>query len=161
MNSNLCKYYLNTIRTHRIKYYTSPNELKLMPIKNLYLKKQDEIDSYVDDISYTNIRLINEINSFHKWINRTFNVENLSKKLEKYYELEFEEFLKEIKKKKVDISKRKTQELLENEYTESISIIKPLQKEIQDLKTEINQLVYSLYDLTAEDILIIENSFKE
>lgn len=39
MNSNLCKYYLNTIRTHRIKYYTSPNELKLMPIKNLYLKK--------------------------------------------------------------------------------------------------------------------------
>ena len=50
---------------------------------------------------------------------------------------------------------------MENEFNESVSIIKPLQKEIQELETEINQLVYSLYELTDEEIVIIENSFKE
>ena len=119
------------------------------------------LTNLVDMIINENKKLINEINSFHKWLNRTFNIDKLSKKLENYYELDFEDFLKEIKKKKVDITKRKTQELLENEFNESISIIKPLQNEIQEIENKINQLVYELYDLTAEDIAIIENSFKE
>ena len=119
------------------------------------------LTNLVDMIINENKKLINEINSFHKWLNRTFNIDKLSKKLKNYYELDFEDFLKEIKKKKVDITKRKTQELLENEFNESISIIKPLQNEIQEIENKINQLVYELYDLTAEDITIIENSFKE
>ena len=160
MNSNLCKYYLNTIRTHRIKYYTSSNELKLMPIKNLDLEKQHEIASYVDDISYANIKLFNEINSFHKWLLRNYDISKLSNKLENYYEMNFEDFLKEINKK-IKIPRRKQQELLENEFKESLATIKPLQNKIQELETEINQLVYSLYDLTSEDIAIIENSFQE
>ena len=108
----------------------------------------------------SNKKLNLEIKSFHNWINRTFNIEKLSKKLENYYELDFEEFLKEIKKKKVDISKRKTQELLENEFNESISIIKPLQKEIQQLEKEIDNIIYELYDLTPDEINIIEDSLK-
>ena len=67
------------------------------------------LTNLVDMIINENKKLINEINSFHKWLNRTFNIDKLSKKLENYYELDFEDFLKEIKKKKVDITKRKTQ----------------------------------------------------
>ena len=67
----------------------------------------------------------------------------------------------EIKNKKADISKRKTRELLENEFNENIAIIKPLQSEIQELESKINQLVYELYGLTTDDIAIIENSFSE
>lgn len=52
-------------------------------------------------------------------------------------------------------------QLLENEFNESVAIIKPLQKEIQELESKINQLVYELYGLTTEEIDIIENSFKE
>ena len=45
----------------------------------------------------------------------TFSIGNLFKKLEKYYELDFEEFLNEVKKK-VDIEHRETQELLEDGF---------------------------------------------
>ena len=98
-----------------------------------------------------------EINSFHTWLHRTFNIEKLSKNLEKYYELTFEEFLKEVKKKKVDIKPRKTQELLENEFNESLAVIKPLLHEIEVTDREIDEMVYDLYGLTLEERDIVEN----
>ena len=100
------------------------------------------------------------MNSFQKWLKRTFEIENLSNKLEKYYELDFEEFLKEIKKKKVDIKQRKTQELLEKEFLGSLGLIQDLQREIKETDDKINQLVYELYELTEEEINIIEESLK-
>ena len=100
------------------------------------------------------------MNSFQKWLKRTFEIENLSNKLEKYYELDFEEFLKEIKKKKVDIKQRKTQELLEKEFLGSLGLIQDLQREIKETDDKINQLVYELYELTEEEITIIEKSLK-
>lgn len=108
-----------------------------------------------------NNKFLEEKKSFLKWIKRTFEIDKLSKKLENYYQLDFEEYLREMKKKKVDIKQRKIQELLENEYKESLKLIIPLQKEIPRIEIEINQLVYSLYDLTAEEIDIIENSFSD
>ena len=85
---------------------------------------------------------------------------NLSKKLENYYELDFEEFLQEVKKKKVDITQRKTQDLLEKEFNESLEIIEIIQREIKETDDKINQLVYDLYELTEEEINIIEESLK-
>ena len=160
MNSKFCKYYLNSIRTHRIEYYTSPDELKLMPIKNLTFEDQSIFISLVEEIMDLNKKLSDEMNSFQKWLKRTFEIENLSNKLEKYYELDFEEFLKEIKKKKVDIKQRKTQELLEKEFLGSLGLIQDLQREIKETDDKINQLVYELYELTEEEINIIEESLK-
>ena len=163
LNSHLIEKYLHSISPLKKGGYHSYSSkiIDTIPIPKNNLEKQSPLIKTVHLILDSNKKLNLEIRSFHNWINRTFNIEKLSKKLENYYELDFEEFLKEIKKKKVDISKRKTQELLENEFNESVSIIKPLQKEIQELETEINQLVYSLYELTDEEIVIIENSFKE
>ena len=121
----------------------------------------DEILFNVEKIMNLNNKFIEEKNSIKKWLKRTFGIDKLSKKLENYYQLDFEDFLKEMKKKKVDIKQRKTQDLLENEFNESMSIIKPLQNEIQEIENKINQLVYELYGLTSEDIVIIENSFQE
>jgi hypothetical protein len=87
-------------------------------------------------------------------------MEKLSNKLEKYYELNFEEFLKEVKKKKVDIKPRKTQELLENEFNESLAVIKPLLHEIEVIDREIDEMVYDLYGLTSEEKQIVEDSLK-
>jgi len=159
MNSNLCKYYLNTIRSSRIEYYTSPDELKLMPIKNLDIDKQVEIGSYVEDIIHANMELSKEINSFKKWLFRNYNLDKLSKKLDSYYELDFEDFLKEMKKK-VKIPLRKQQDLLEDEFNESLTIVKPLQDKIIELDETINNIVYELYELTPNDIEIIEDSLK-
>ena len=50
-----------------------------------------------------NNNLQKETNSFKEWLIHTFNIEKLSQKLEKYYELSFDEFLNEVKKKKVNV----------------------------------------------------------
>ena len=159
MNSNLCKYYLNTIRSSRIEYYTSPDELKLMPIKNISSEQQTEIGHYVEDIINSNLKLSNEINSFKKWMWRNYNIDKLSKKLENYYEYDFETFLKEVKKK-VKIPQRKQQELLEDEFNNSLAIIERLQNKIKELVETIDNIVYELYELTPKEIEIIEGSLK-
>ena len=156
MNSNLCKYYLNTIRSHRIEYYVMPDELKLMPIKNISSDEQKEYALYVEDISNANKELSNEINSFKKWLLRNYEIDKLSNKIENYYELEFDDFLKEIKKK-VKIPQRKQQELLEDEFNNSLAIIRPLQDKISELDKTINNRVYELYEVSSTDIEIIED----
>lgn len=91
---------------------------------------------------------------------KTFELDKLSKKLENYYELSFEEFLKEMKKAKVNTKQRKTQDLLETEFNESVAIVHELQSQIEEIDSEINQLVYSLYGLTDEEIAIVEESLE-
>ena len=120
----------------------------------------DEILLNVEKIMDLNNKYIEEKKSMQKWFKRTFKIDKLSKKLENYYQLDFEDFLKEMKKKKVDIKQRETQKLLEKEFENSIDIIKTLQKQINELDEKIDKLVYELYDLTSDEIKIIEDSLK-
>lgn len=91
---------------------------------------------------------------------RTFKIE-LSPNLKNYYNNDFNCFIDELKNKKVNIKPRDVQELLELEYNNSLSAINQLQKEIHESETKINHGIYELYELTAEEIAIVENSFKE
>ena len=63
--------------------------------KDIELKLSDLSDKMIN----TNKELTDEINSFKKWLIRNYNIDKLSKKLETYYDLTFEDFLKEIQKK--------------------------------------------------------------
>ncbi len=174
-NKNLLKYFLAIINSKMISWYYEEKYMdknkknfakilienaKKLPI-TINTDYSEEIISDVDKIMDLTNKLLEEKNSFQKWIKRTFEINKLSKKLENYYQLDFEEFLHEMKKKKVDIKQRKIQDLLEKEFNESLNIIAPLQKEVDKLDDKINQLIYELYELTAEEIDIIENSFKE
>lgn len=102
--------------------------------------------------------LMNEINGFKDWLQTTFKIVKFSQKLDKYYKLSFEEFLAEVKKKKVDVKSRKNYNLLKSEFEGSLSIINPLLHEITETDKEIDSMVYDLYGLTEEEIRIIENS---
>ena len=73
--------------------------------------------------------------------------------------MNFEEFLKEIKKKK-SIKPNQIQEYSEV-FNESLVKIGNLQRQIKETDRKINQLVYELYDLTDEEIRINENTLKE
>lgn len=105
-----------------------------------------------------NYNFQDEVNGFKHWIQKEFNVEKLSQKLEKYYELSEDEFIDEMRKKKVDTKSRKNREYLEHEFSESLAIITPLLQEIERTDNEIDQMVYELYGLTDEEINIIEDN---
>ena len=144
----------------KIRFNLSKISIEKLPIYIGTPEDQDPLIIRVDSILQLKKELREEINSFHDWLQRTFQIEKLSQKLEKYYELDFEDFLMEIKKKKVDIKTRKTQELLESEFNQSIAIINPLLQQIKETDREIDDLVYDLYGLTSEEREIIEESLK-
>ena len=160
LSSNVLDYYF------RMDGYTLKNNgivllkmyIEKLPIPVISDEEQMPFILLVDKILELNKRKTIENVSFNKWLQRTFSIEKLPQKLENYYELTFDEFLEEIKKKKVDVKSRKNLDLLEKEFNESLEIIEPLQREIIETDDKINQLVYELYDLTDEEIQIIKNS---
>ena len=158
LNSKFALSYLNTIRRHRIEYYFYPDDLKNLPIKNIPLENQKPLILKVDELLKLNKNLQEEVNSFEEWFTYTFDIKNLSQKLEKYYELSFDDFLNELKKKKVDVKSRKNYQIIKEEFEKSVTIINPLLQQIKETDNEIDQLVYGLYGLTDEEIRIIEES---
>ncbi|HAF28663.1 MAG TPA: restriction endonuclease subunit M, partial [Bacteroidales bacterium] len=87
-----------------------------------------------------------------------FVFEKISKKLINWYELDFNEFINELKKAKVNQSL--------SEESEWMQYFKEQKAKAQDLKTEINktdkeidQMVYELYGLTEDEIKIIEENY--
>ena len=85
-------------------------------------------------------------------------IEKLSQKLEKYYELSLDDFLVEVRKKKVDVKSRENYQTLKTEFEKSLQVIIPLLQEIEQTDKEIDKKVYELYVLTDEEITIIEDS---
>ena len=94
---------------------------------------------------------------FQNSINRKFNLESLSNKLEDWYLLSYSDFIKELAKKKIKLSLSDEAEWEEYFNTESKKALE-LKSKIDATDKEIDQMVYKLYDLTEEEIAIVEKS---
>lgn len=158
-NSNISNFLIKQLANSlKNGYNIGKNFVEQIPIV-LPLEENEAIfDHDINDVQNNSIKLNKEIKGFLKWLQGEYNIDKLSQKLEKYYELTFDEFLEEVRKKKVNTKKRAIRENLEDEFNNSLKIIKQLQSEIQKLEDKINQKVYEIYDLTDEEIKIIENN---
>ena len=82
-------------------------------------------------------------------------LENFSNKMKAFYDFDFKSLISELNKKKIKLSlsqQDKWEEYFNNFKTE----INELQKQIDKTDKEIDQMVYELYDLTKEEIEIVE-----
>ncbi len=94
---------------------------------------------------------------FVRTIQRKFKqLENLPKKLERWHELSFTEFVKELKKKKIKLSLIEETEW-EDFFLQMQEKALAIQTQITQTDKQIDQMVYKLYGLTEEEIKIIEN----
>jgi len=84
-------------------------------------------------------------------------LEKVSKKLTKWYDLEWKEFEKELKKLKINLYGIQKEEWYDR-FTRLKENIKPLNFNINQTDKQIDQMVYQLYGLTKEEIEIVENS---
>jgi type I restriction-modification system DNA methylase subunit len=100
---------------------------------------------------------INIISSFLSLITAKFDFVQVSKKLNNWYELEFTDFLKELKKVKVQLSLSEEADWLKYFNAEKDNAQR-LKNEIAKTDKEINQIVYELYGLSADEIKIVEES---
>ena len=103
-----------------------------------------------------------EKNGFLKYLHSQVEIEKISKKLENWEDLEFGYFIKELNKA---IKKSGGEKLSKMDEMEWMEVFETKKEEAQGLKSEIDKtdkeidkMVYELYDLTEEEIQIVENS---
>lgn len=133
------------------------NDIKNFPIKAVSIQVQQPFIEKADlMLSFQNS--LQEIAlKFQRSLERKFNLDSLPKKLEDWYLLSYSDFIKELAKKKIKLSLSDEAEWEEYFNTESKKALE-LKSKIDTTDKEIDQMVYKLYDLTEEEIAIVEKS---
>ena len=124
----------------------------------------DLLGFLAEDMIGMNKKKGQEIQDFHRWLEREIGVEieALQNKtaIRSYFELTFDHLLEILRKNRrvirTDLSSRNFQESLERELNLSLAKLKPLLARIQYTDALIDQVVYQLYGLTDEEIAVVE-----
>ena len=164
------KYILTIINSKLLGWYhnkTSPkankglfpkilvNDVRNLPLVNIPLEKQQPFIEKADKMLSLNKELQDLSQKFQRMLLRKFDLEKLSTKLQEWYLLDFSDFIKELKRLKVKLSLSQESEW-EEYFLEEKSKAIAVDSEIKNTDKEIDSMVYKLYDLTDEEIIIIE-----
>lgn len=128
------------------------NQLETIPIPEISLEAQQPFITLADKMLSLNETLQKKSTNFLKVVKQTFALEKISTKLETFYNLDFDGFMKELKQKLTPKTKLEWLEVFE----ETKKSLQEIQTQIAATDKEINALVYKLYDLTDEEIKIVE-----
>ncbi|MFW6233530.1 MAG: Eco57I restriction-modification methylase domain-containing protein, partial [Nanoarchaeota archaeon] len=159
LNSKLVSFYLNNICPKKLGGYTRYNTTNLNKIPIIFCK-DDNLKNIVDIMLNLNKDFHDKKNKFFNRIKKSFELEKINKKLDSFYELKFNDFIKEIEKlskKKVSLKDQDEWEDYFNEYKVELTNLKD---EIQKTDNEINKMVYELYGLNQDEIKVIEDSLR-
>lgn len=139
------------------------NTLESFPIPNISNDLCEELSLLSDNMLDYHATIQKQSTRFIKLFTSMSNPMGLNplgltinKKLETWYNLTFGEFRKELEKQKIAIPIKELmdyQDLFDTNATQ----IKEIQTKITHTEKAIDKLVYALYDLTSEEIQIIEN----
>jgi len=94
---------------------------------------------------------------FQRTLERKFSLTQLPKKLQDWYLLSYTDFIKELEKKKIKLSLSEEAEWETYFSTEAKKALE-LKAQITQTDKEIDQMVYALYELTEDEIKIVEES---
>ena len=130
-------------------------QLDDLPLVNIPLEKQQPFIEKADKMLSLNRELQDLSQKFQRMLLRKFDLEKLSTKLQEWYLLDFSDFIKELKRLKVKLSLSQESEW-EEYFLEEKSKAIAVDSEIKNTDKEIDSMVYKLYDLTDEEIKIIE-----
>ena len=135
--------------------YGSKEKIEKLPIPKIPENEQIPFIEKADKMIELNKKFINKKNKF---LNRLkgIGVNKISKKLENFYTLDFNELIKELKKQKIKLP-LKEQDEWEDYFNDYKNELNEILSEIEKTDKEIDKMVYKLYNLTDEEINIIEN----
>jgi type II restriction/modification system DNA methylase subunit YeeA len=128
-----------------------------LPIKEISLEQQEPFIEKADKMLGLNKELQNTKQNFLDEL----KLEKLSKKLENFEELSFEEFVREYTKaKKIKftdkLEERNFKQLWQSLFEHDKDLTCKLKNEIEKTDKEIDAMVYKLYGLSDEEIKIVE-----
>ncbi|MBP1630254.1 MAG: restriction endonuclease subunit [Bacteroidetes bacterium] len=130
-------------------------QVKELPIKQIPLDNQKPYIDKVDFMLGLNKELQELINSFIRSLERRFEGFELSNKLKDWYLLEYKEFVKELGKKKIQLTLSQEAEWEGYFNAEKVKALE-IKNKIDLTDKEIDKMVYELYGLNEEEIAIIE-----
>ncbi|MBK9329884.1 MAG: hypothetical protein IPM95_11425 [Sphingobacteriales bacterium] len=128
-----------------------------LPIKQISLSDQQPFIEKAEIMLQKNMELQTIKTNFVKLLQSRYAGININTKLNNWNELTYKDFCKELEKQKIKLSISEQAELMhyfEQEQTKANSI----QQTITQTDKEIDQMVYKLYELTPEEIAIVENN---
>ena len=163
INSSLLNFY------HKFRFLDLEKELfqkiLIANCKNLPIKYSKNVDqqSFVlkADLILSLSKKYSEISKkFSSYFSKQYKIEKLPSKLEKWYGLEFTDFLKELNKSIKIVGGSQLSKKDELDWMDVFEEYKmkalELKSEIDKTDKEIDQMVYELYGLTEEEIKIVE-----
>lgn len=160
LNSSIMWFFLKTTGyVLRGGYFTFKTKfLEPFPLPRIAsLENQLLLSNKADLMLSLNQQLQELTSKFIRTLQRKFEIDKLSKKLENWYELTYAEFIKELAKKKIKMSLAEESEW-EAYFLAEQSKAQQLMLQIETTDSEIDQMVYKLYDLTDDEIAIVKAS---
>lgn len=161
LNSELMNWYVYRFiygKAIRTMHFDNAVTLRI-PIKKISLEEQNPFITKADVMLDLNKKFQNKLDKFSSRISSSLNLEKLSNKLKKFYELDFVDFIKELKKKKVELS-LKDQDEWEDYFNDYKKEVLELKSQIDKTDKEIDQMVYDLYGLTKKEVGVVEGGVK-
>lgn len=133
----------------------NPQDIKLLPI---YKRIEDELIEFVEkaDIMLDHNKLLQETKShLIQMLDNNFALLRMNRKLEQWPSLTFGELVKELEKQKIKMSLSQQAEWMPY-FEEQKAKAQQLQQTITAIDKEIDKMVYALYELTDEEIALVE-----
>ena len=161
LNSTLMSYYFkkNTAKAER-KLFPKIilNDLRVFPIRDIQLEKQEPFIILGNQMLLMNEQLQEKRNRFLRRLSDNFEGIKITGVLSAFDQLNFADFLKELKKQKITL-KLLEQEEWEDYFNNYRSVCNQLSEQIAETEKEIDFRVYKLYGLTYDEVLIVDTDF--
>lgn len=159
LNSKVIEFYIkNNFALKQGGYFSmSSSVVDKFPIVMADENNQKVLTYKVDAILNAKTSLNEVDNKFKRSLERKFDLLETSNKLYQWYLLTYADFIKELTKKKIKLSLSEEAEWEEYFNTEAKKALE-LKAKIDATDKEIDQMVYKLYDLTEEEIKIVEGA---
>jgi REP element-mobilizing transposase RayT len=159
LNSKLINYYYRKLFSFDAGFTITVTKENLdeLPIKNVNKDTQQPFIEKADLMLTKNAALQEATKAFIKLLQAKFETININTKLEKWYNLSFTEFSKELSKQKIKLSLAQESEWLsffEQEKQKALAI----KNEIDTTDAAIDKMVYALYGLSEDEVKIVEGN---
>lgn len=162
LNSNLINFYYQKTVPEIGKTFS---EVKIINLKNLPIKIEEryegEIIEKVESLISLYKKLVNSQINFWNWLDLEYEIGQISNrhKLFKFWEFDEETFFKNLKKKLKNLNVKQYSNIKESFLYSKNDIIN-YNHDIAKIKNDLNRIIYELYELTEEEINIIEENLK-
>jgi len=165
------KYILALLNSKLIAWYhslTSPkankglfpkilvNDVRNIPIPQISQEAQKEFNVLVEIMQSTTKNLDNLRINFLTFILSKYKIENPSKKIQNWVELEFTDLIDELAKQKINLSASEEYELMQL-FENEMKRVKELNEIFANTDNVIDLMVYHLYGLNQDEIKLINN----